>query len=233
MSQATLSRDLALCIGLAAKALPDTQPKVLTQALTDKLGLPITQAKLSSLTLAQYQQLFQHAYPQNDLKQSLQILKQGAKAIHKPTSEIQLYRKGDMPHSIRIAIVSDDGVHINGQFSACKEFYIFQVSAEEYRLIAVRAAETSEPLKAEQKQFYRAEILQDCQVLYSQSIGGPAAAKVIKMGVHPIKLSNTALISDIIEQLQHVLMTSPPPWIAKSMGVEPQHPTRSLQEDSL
>lgn len=232
MSQSTLSRELALRIGLAARALPDTQPKQLVGVLTGLLGLPLTAENLASLTLKQYQQALNEAYAPETLRKSLALLQydsQPADATAK--SRIQFYRAGDMPHSIRVAVASCNGVHIDGQFSLCKQFYIFQISAHEQRLIAIRAAETAETLKSEQKQHYRAELIQDCQVLYSHSIGAQAAAKVIKQGVHPIKMSSKAIIVDTIEQLQHVLSTSPPPWLAKSMGMAVTPPNRILREN--
>lgn len=230
-SQLALSRELALCIGLAAKALPDTEPKDVVQALTDSLGLPLTQDKVSKLGLIDYQKILKRDYNCSDVRKSLIMLKDGHRHSQlSATNNIKMYRKGDMPHSIRIAFASEDGIHIDGKFAVCKAFYIFQVSAEEYRLIAIRSAETNEPLKAEQKQSYRAEILQDCQLLYSESISGAAASKVINQGVHPIKSAANSLVADIIEQLQYVL-TSPPPWLAKSMGVTPEISKHAAEEE--
>lgn len=233
MSQLALSRELALRIGLAARALPDTQPKHLVQVLTKVSGLPLTEKKLAQLTLKQFQQALERSYPLEIVQQSLNVLQQKKQQGNASASTVrmQLYRAGDMPHSIRIAIASDDGIHIDGHFSRCRDFYIYQVSAQEQRLIAIRSATTAEPMKSEQKQHYRAEIIQDCQVFYSQSIGGPAAVKVIKQGVHPVKLNGAPRIAEIIGQLQHVLQTSPPPWLAKCMGVAINPSNPSLEED--
>ena len=235
MSQSTLSRELALRIGLAARVLPDTQPKELIHVLIGIVGFPLTEEKIESLTLKHYRQALNRTCAPETLQRSLNLLQRSQQPTitNAATAQIQFYREGDMPHSIRVAVVSLDGILIDGQFSDCKQFYIYQVSATEQRLIAIRAAETTEPMKSEQKQHYRAEIIQDCQVLYSQAIGGPAAAKVIKQGVHPIKLSDAAVIADIIEQLQHVLRISPPPWLAKSMGMARKSSAHSIQEDML
>ena len=235
MSQLALSRELALRIGLAARALPDTHPKHLIQVLAKIFSLPVTEAKLDRLTLKQFQQALNRDYPLETVRQSLRLLQQTDRQISARDNavRIQLYRAGDMPHSIRIAIASDDGIHINGEFSRCKNFYIYQVAPEEYRLIAIRSATTAESMKSEQKQHYRAEILQDCQVFYSESIGVPAAAKVVKQGVHPVKLNGAPPIGDIIGQLQHVLQTSPPPWLAKSMGVAKHSVNTSFEEENL
>ena len=44
MARKGLSRELALRIGLAARALSDTEPKALLDILTDILEMPITQS---------------------------------------------------------------------------------------------------------------------------------------------------------------------------------------------
>ncbi len=67
---------------------------------------------------------------------------------------------------------------------------------------------------------FRAELIQDCQVLYIASVGGPAAAKIVKLGIHPIKLSAIDPITEVVDQLQSVIAGTPPPWLAKVMGVE-------------
>jgi nitrogen fixation protein NifX len=46
MPEQALSEDIALRIGLAARALPDTDPARLLRVLSDAVGLPPTAAKL-------------------------------------------------------------------------------------------------------------------------------------------------------------------------------------------
>jgi nitrogen fixation protein NifX len=57
-------------------------------------------------------------------------------------------------------------------------------------------------------------------VLYIASVGGPAAAKIVKLGIHPMKLPGIESIAEIIGQLQTVIAGTPPPWLAKVMGIE-------------
>jgi nitrogen fixation protein NifX len=220
MSQPALSRELALRIGLAAKVLPDTRSGYLLELLVEYCGLPLTAKKLASVTIDQYQQLLTGCYTRKDISHSLDLL-HGQQSPFTNTAKIKYYRPGDMPNSIRVAVASGSGEMVDAGFSDCEKFYIYQLSADEARLIAIRMAETEQSLKSEQKQFYRAEIIEDCQVLYIDAIGGRAAAKLVNKEVHPIKVPKTVAVGDILEQLQYVLSTSPPPWLAKSMGVEP------------
>jgi hypothetical protein len=62
-------------------------------------------------------------------------------------------------------------------------------------------------------------LIADCHVLYVVSVGGPAAAKVIRADIFPIKLPNGGPAAEIVRQFQQALANSPPPWLAKILGV--------------
>ena len=225
MSQNALSRELALRIGLAARALPDTSIQRLLTVLTDALGLPITEEKLATLNL----KTLKTAHDGEFSEVEEPLLKKAVHALKHPAVEdssdpslpvIQAYQEGDMPNSIRIACASDDTQKVDGHFGSCKQFMIYQVSASEARLIGIRYTDQVSEFE-EDKNRFRSELIQDCQVLYLVSVGGPAAAKIIKLGIHPIKLPEVMLIADVLVELQKVLADKPPPWLAKVMGMSP------------
>jgi hypothetical protein len=97
---------------------------------------------------------------------------------------------------------------------------IYQVSADEARLIDIRGTDIPDGLEVDDKNVFRAELIQDCQVVYVASVGGPAAAKIVKLGIHPIKLAAIDKIAVVLGQLQSVIAYAPPPWLAKVMGIE-------------
>jgi nitrogen fixation protein NifX len=220
-SQAALSRELALRIGLAARALPDTDAKRLLSVLTDCVGLPITEEKMAGITLNSFKNASAGEFLEFDeplLTHALSILKSGLETHS--VAQIQSYAEGEMPGSIRIACASNDGINVDGHFGSCSQFMIYQVSAGEARLIDVRNTDIPDGLEVDDKNVFRAELIQDCQVLYIASVGGPAAAKIVKQGIHPVKLSAVNAIADVVEQLQSVIAGTPPPWLAKVMGIE-------------
>jgi nitrogen fixation protein NifX len=227
MSQNTLSRELALRIGLAARALPDTSIQRLLTVLTVALGLPITEGKLATLNL----KTLKTAHDGEFSKVEESLLKKAVHALKHPSSEalteeavspaVTPYIEGDMPGSIRIACASNDMESIDGHFGSCSQFMIYQVSKSEARLIDIRDTELQEKIEDDKNRF-RAELIRDCQVLYLVSIGGPAAAKIIKLGIHPIKLPAVIAISEALDELQNVLSGKPPPWLAKVMGISPE-----------
>ena len=222
-SQDMLSRELALRIGLAARALPDTDAKRLFTVLTDCVGLPLTEDKIGSLNLKTLKAAQAGEFSDIDealLKKALHILKHNVEAGETLKPAIQAYVEGDMPGSVRIACASNDAVNVDGHFGSCSQFMIYQVSAGEARLIDIRSTDIPDGLEVDDKNLFRAELIQDCQVLYIASVGGPAAAKIVKLGIHPMKLPGVETIIDIIGQLQAVIAGTPPPWLAKVMGIE-------------
>ena len=222
-SQDTLSRELALRIGLAARALPDTDAKRLFKVLTDCVGLPLTEEKISGIKLHAFKTAQSGEFSniaEGLLKKALHLLKHDAETLVTLKPAIMPYVDGDMPGSVRIACASNDAVNVDGHFGSCSQFMIYQVSARDVRLIASRGTEIPDGLDADDKNRYRAELIKDCQVIYMASVGGPAAAKIVKLGIHPMKLTGVEPIADIIAQLQTVIAGTPPPWLAKAMGID-------------
>ncbi len=129
------------------------------------------------------------------------------------------YTDGEMPDSIRVACASNSGELLNGHFGSCERFLVYQVSQAEYRLIDVR--EIGDDEAEEDKNAYRADVIKDCQVLFIASVGGPAAAKIIKKGIHPIKQVTVVPTSELLEKLQ-VALANPSPWLGKIMGKDAQ-----------
>lgn len=80
---------------------------------------------------------------------------------------------------------------------------------------------------AEDKNLYRAQLIKDCQVLFVQSIGGPAAAKVIRADIYPIKVPESIEAEEKLAELQQVF-DAPPPWLAKALGVSEEDRNRFL-----
>ncbi len=226
MSATSLSNEIALRIGLAARELPDTNAARLLRVLSDIISLPPTEEKLSGLNIKHLKSACNGEFVNIDtaaLKSALTILKGSSE----PLPEITLYEEGDMPNSIRVACSSNQSDKLDGHFGSCKHFLIYQVSGSENRLIEIREIDNSKIV--DDKNTYRASLIKDCQLLFVASIGGPAAAKVVRFGVHPIKKPQASLAIDEILSLQNVIGKDAPPWLAKVMGQSPEQRIRFAQ----
>lgn len=241
LASAAMTREAALRIGLAIRELPGIGVPALVHGVAEHLGLPLTEAKLARLSVDDLRGILagdEVGCGMDELKRAVRLLwGDGVEGSDLPAC----IPAGDLPGSVRVACASNRGEHIDGHFGSCERFLVYQVSPDEARLIAVRP--TLEADQAEDRNLARARLIADCQLAYFQSIGGPAAAKVIREGVHPIKLSkkpeagesndepNAPEAALVFVELQRALLR-PPPWLAKVMGVEAAslQPYRSLDE---
>ncbi|MBB4304388.1 nitrogen fixation protein NifX [Rhodobium orientis] len=221
MSDAPLSRELALRIGLAARSLPGIDAGTLIGIVVDAVGLPLTADKLNNLGMKAFRQAGGETLlpvAADDLKAALSFLRGKDLPEDEATPAIAPYADGDMPGSLRVACASNRGEDLDGHFGSCTRFLVYQVSPEEVRLIDIRA--TDGGTDAEDKNTWRTELISDCQVLHVVSIGGPAAAKVVRANIHPVKHAAGAKARDVVADLQKVLAGTPPPWLARAMGRE-------------
>lgn len=228
------SREAALRIALAARALDGLDVRALVGALADKFDLPITESKLASITVEDLRAILAggHAEENCVVGVSGEALKEAVRFLWGENIEgsdlpaVEAYADGEMPGSIRIAIANNKGENLDGHFGSCERFLIYQVSSTAIKLVAVRSGLDADA--AEDKNKARAEVIADCDLVFIQSIGGPAAAKVVRAGVHPLKKPKGGPARDILAELQGALQ-SPPPWLARIMGL----PAASLAKYEL
>lgn len=227
-STTPLAEDIALRIGLAARVLPDTDPARLLGVLAEIVGLPPSAERLARLKVRDLRQASNGELGDLDtetLKSALAILHGELPVLSEPAPAIEAYRDGEMPDSIRVACASDSGELLDGHFGSANRFLIYQVSASEVRLIAVR--DVTPPGPDEDRNGARATLIADCQLLYVASIGGPAAARVVKHDILPIKDPSGGSARERMEVLSGILASEQtPPWLAKVMGHAPEQRVR-------
>lgn len=218
------SREAALRIALAARTLNGLDVRALVGALAEKLELPITESKLSRITVEDLRAILAGDHAEQSchvgvdpetLKSAVRLLwGQGVEGSDLPA--VDAYAEGEMPGSLRVAVAANRGENLDGHFGSCERFLVYQLSSSAMKLIDVRSALDCEG--AEDKNAARAEMIGDCQLVFVQSIGGPAAAKVVRAGVHPVKKPKGGPAREILAELQSRL-DCPPPWLAQIMGL--------------
>lgn len=218
------SREAALRIALAARALNGLDVRAFVGALIEKLEAPLTESKLANLTVEDLRTVLAGDFAEQgchvgveaeQLKEAVRLLwGQGIDNNDFPT--VDAYAEGEMPGSIRVAVAANRGENLDGHFGSCDRFLVYQVGQQAIKLIDVRS--TAEADASDDKNASRSELIGDCQIVYVQSIGGPAAAKVVRAGVHPVKKPTGGKAREVLGELQGRL-ASPPPWLAQIMGV--------------
>ncbi|RMD73508.1 MAG: nitrogen fixation protein NifX [Bacteroidetes bacterium] len=117
---------------------------------------------------------------------------------------------------MKVAFASTDKVHIDEHFGRAEQFYIYEIGPDSSEFAGVaqvgdEEAHTDDRIEA------RCAALADCALVYVGQIGGPAAARLVAKRIHPLKSRNAEPIADVVEKLQDVLKTNPPPWLRKAM----------------
>ncbi len=228
MTEQVLSDEVALRIALASRVLNNVPLPELIDALQTCLGDNLDEAALSRVTVANLKGAFGGSYDLDGeedgsekwrttematFKEAVRILWGGATG-EEPV--LVTHAGEDMARSVRIAVASNGGEQLNGHFGSCAAFLVYQVSATEIRLLDRR--ETAEADATSDKNGARVNLIRDCRVLYIVSIGGPAAAKVIKADIHLVPIPDGGPAREVLKDLQRVITTNPPPWLAKVLG---------------
>ncbi|MBB3103889.1 nitrogen fixation protein NifX [Azomonas macrocytogenes] len=230
-----MSRDTALRIALAARALPDTSVGQLLEILHQQINGPLTEKSLQDVTVTDLKIGLAGSEEDVDMLDTpMSALKDAVRILWGETMADDLPRPvklDSIPEgSIRVAVASNNGECLDGHFGSCLRFLVYQVSAKEKTLVDIRS--TLDADSSDDKNAWRVDQIADCQVLFVVSIGGPAAAKVVKAGIHPLKKVKGGMAADVIAELQQVMDGAPPPWLAKMLGVSVEKRVRfSLSDD--
>lgn len=234
LNPVSMSRETALRIALAARALPGTRVGQLLEILHQQVNGPLTERSLQGVTVTDLKIGLAGSEEDVDLLDTpMDALKEAVRILWGETVADDLPQPlvlASVPAgSIRVAVASNNGAQLDGHFGTCLRFLIYQLGATDSTLIDIRS--TLDADLAEDKNAFRTGLIDDCQVLFVVSIGGPAAAKVVKAGIHPLKKPQGGQAEAVLAELQRVMAGSPPPWLAKLLGQSAEQRVRFARND--
>jgi nitrogen fixation protein NifX len=120
---------------------------------------------------------------------------------------------------MRVAFTSTSGTLIDQHFGHADHFWIWEIGPETAepvgRVSALLAGDEEDRTQA------RAAAIAGCAIVYTQQIGGPAAAKLVSRRIHPMKTQTELPIREAVARLQGVLRGSPPPWLRRLLSGPP------------
>lgn len=140
-------------------------------------------------------------------------------------TKITVEGNGAMNSALRVAFATKDMEEVNAHFGGAKEFVVYNVSKEGYEVSEVIKTDTSE-LEDDDKTDFRVRALKGVNIMYCESIGGTAAAKVIRAGIHPMKVNEPTPIEDLLKNLVQMINGNPPPWVKNIIQMETPHDVR-------
>jgi nitrogen fixation protein NifX len=119
---------------------------------------------------------------------------------------------------MKIAFATQDLQRVDAHFGWAKNLAVYEISPDGFNLIeAIQFSGDLQEDGNEDKLTPKIEAIKDCAILYVAAIGGSAAARVVANKIHPIKVNEPEVITEILNKLQGVLKGTPPPWLRKAL----------------
>jgi nitrogen fixation protein NifX len=131
---------------------------------------------------------------------------------------------GPASPALRIAIATQDMKGLNAHFGSARKFAIYDVTATSSQFISAVAFDEVSDEGGKHKDdgddriTPKVDALAGVNLLFVRAIGGPAAAKVVRARIHPVKIAEPQPIEDVIARVQTMLKGTPPPWLRKVLG---------------
>ncbi|MDD3817521.1 MAG: nitrogen fixation protein NifX [Thiovulaceae bacterium] len=123
-----------------------------------------------------------------------------------------------MSDGIKVAFATKDMENINAHFGGAREFVVYNVAKEGFSLSGVVQTDT-DAMEGDDKTDFKVKALEGVNIMYCESIGGTAAAKVIRGGISPMKVQEPRAIASVLTELVDMLNGNPPPWIRKILNI--------------
>jgi len=119
---------------------------------------------------------------------------------------------------VKIAFATQDLHRVDAHFGWAKNIAVYDVVPEGYAFVETFTFDGDlQEDGNEDKLAPKLDAIKDCAILYVAAIGGSAAARVVANKIHPIKVPQPEAILDILDKLQGVLKSTPPPWLRKAL----------------
>ncbi len=229
MMDNTISDQAALRVALASKSLPNVDLRSLLGLLIQHLGEPLTETKLVGLSPKAFRLMVSSlgsGPTRREVSSALDVL------CNPEVSDASAPKvTADQPISepkLKVALTSNQGEMVNGHYGSCLRVLIYEVNESEHQLVEVREMPTEK--KGEERAIAMLDRVRDCHMLFTLSIGGPAAARVTRANIHPIKKMTPMSAEEVLSDLSNVIATNPPPWIKRILGIATSE--KILEEES-
>ena len=135
------------------------------------------------------------------------------------STKISVQNTGTLENAMKVAFATKDMESINAHFGGAKEFVVYNVSKDGFELDGVIKTDTSD-LTGDAKTEYKVAVLKGINIMYVESIGGTAAAKVIRAGINPMKVPEPQKIEAVLGELVAMINGNPPPWVKRIINME-------------
>ncbi len=129
---------------------------------------------------------------------------------------------------MRIAIATQDRENVDGHFASTRVFMFYDVDTEGYRfldeatfdMVTAEEGQGRAQDEGEDRLATKVKAIEGSALLFVTAIGGPAAARVVRANIHPVKLPKAEPIEQVLQRVQAMLKGNPPPWLRKILAAQ-------------
>lgn len=130
---------------------------------------------------------------------------------------LQVLDDADDSTLLKVAFATSDRLTVNQHFGSAVSFVVYGVDQSEARLLAVTEFGELDQDGNEDKLAAKLDMLKDCIAVYCRACGASAVRQLMTIGVQPVKVSEGAVICELIHALQQELREGPSAWLAKAI----------------
>ncbi len=138
---------------------------------------------------------------------------------------------------MRVAFATQDRQTVDAHFASARTFMFYDVGPDGHTFLEavqfdnVSNEEGQHQDDGDDRLASKIKALEGSALLFVRAIGGPAAARVVRARVHPIKLSADETISAVIDKVRGMLKSNPPPWLRKAIRDANAGPDRFIDDE--
>ncbi|TNE76735.1 MAG: nitrogen fixation protein NifX [Gammaproteobacteria bacterium] len=118
---------------------------------------------------------------------------------------------------LKVAFATSDRLTVDQHFGSASSFVIYGVDADQEQLLTAIEFGDLDQDGNEDKLAVKLEVLQGCIAVYCRACGASALRQLMSVGVQPVKVSEGAVICELIRALQQELREGPSTWLAKAI----------------
>ena len=133
------------------------------------------------------------------------------------TRQLQVLDDNQTDTLMKVAFATSDRESVDQHFGSASSFVIYGVDVSHAQVLAVCEFGQLAQDGNEDKLATKLDLLEDCIAVYCRACGASAVRQLLARGVQPVKVTEGALIKDLIEALQRELQEGPSAWLAKAI----------------
>lgn len=119
---------------------------------------------------------------------------------------------------MKVAFASADRILVDQHFGSALAFLIYGVNLEQVKLLSVCEFGGLKHAENEDKLAAKLDLLEGCIAVYCRACGSSAIRQLLARGVQPVKVSEGAVVSRLLDELQLELRQRPSAWLAKAVS---------------